>query len=89
MGKTADIIMVGIYNGTAFVRKDATWTVWDGSISSLSSAQQNVTLSAVVPVSIFDGSFNGLPGNFKVYVGYRVDNSIIFNGNEPISFLVQ
>jgi hypothetical protein len=42
-----------------------------------------------VPVSIFDGSFNGLPGNFTVYVGYRVDNSIVFNGNEPISFLVQ
>lgn len=89
IGKTADIIMVGIYNGSAFVRKGATWTVWDGSISSLSSAQSNVTLTTVVPVSIFDGSFNGLPGNFKVYVGYRVDNSIMFNGNEPISFLVQ
>lgn len=89
IGKTADIIMVGIYNGSAFVRKGATWTVWDGSISSLSSAQSGVTLTTTVPVSIFDGSFNGLPGNFTVYVGYRVDSGIMFNGNEPISFLVQ
>ena len=89
IGKTADIIMVGIYNGSAFVRNGANWTVWDGSISSLSSAQSKVSLTTAVPVSIFDGSFNGLPGNFKVYVGYRVDNSIMFNGNEPISFLVQ
>lgn len=89
IGKNADIVMVGIYNGSAFVRNNTTWTTWDGNISSLSSAQQNVKLSTAVPVSIFDGSFNGLPGNFTVYVGYRVDNSIVFNGNEPISFLVQ
>ena len=89
IGKNADIVMVGIYNGSAFVRNNTTWTTWDGKISSLSSAQQNVKLSTAVPVSIFDGSFNGLPGNFTVYVGYRVDNSIVFNGNEPISFLVQ
>jgi Icc-related predicted phosphoesterase len=89
IGKNADIVMVGIYNGSAFVRNNTTWTTWDGNISSLSSAQQNVKLSTAVPVSIFDGSFNGLPGNFTVYVGYRVDNSIVFNGNELISFLVQ
>ena len=90
VGKTADILMVGIYNNIAFMRDGDNWTPWDGSIASIAVAKKAVALSnSALPVNIFKGSFKGLPGSFQVYVGYRVDNQVIFNGNEPISFLVQ
>jgi hypothetical protein len=90
VGKTADILMVGIYNNLAFMRNGDNWTTWDGSVASITVAKKGVTLtSSALAANIFKGSFKGLPGNFQVYVGYRVDNQIIFNGNEAISFLVQ
>lgn len=90
VGKTADILMVGIYNNIAFMRDGDNWTPWDGGIASIAVAKKAVALtSAALPVNIFKGSFKGLPGNFQVYVGYRVDNQVIFNGSEPISFLIQ
>jgi hypothetical protein len=90
VGKTADILMVGVYNNVAFVRDGNAWKPWDGSISGVPAAQSSVKLGKdALSVNIFKGSFNGLPGNFQIYIGYRVDNQIVFNGNEPISFLIQ
>ncbi len=42
-------------------------------------------------LSIFEGDLSGLPGDFIVSSGYRLETeqSIVFNGESPLEFAVE
>jgi len=42
-------------------------------------------------IPIFEGDLSGLPGDFTVYSGYRLETeqSIVFNGESPLKFAVK
>ena len=93
VGQAADILTVGVHdtilNETKYTRDDQTWQNWDGQISSLPVAQYFPQLPETIEVFLYEGDLSGMPGEYRGYVGYRLqDNTIIYNGIEPINFFV-
>jgi hypothetical protein len=95
VAQPAEILLLGVYSPsknkpTFYTRDNQTWFVWDEQISSLITAQEHPVLPEIVDVFIFEGDLSILPGEFTVYVGYRLleDGAIIYNGFEPIHFFV-
>jgi len=89
----AEILMVGGYTQnliTNFYMRDVSdWTLWDVNMVNLEEAEVYNLLPENLYVSVFEGSLDGLPGNFAVYVGYRLTNGSIFYIAEPITFTVK
>jgi hypothetical protein len=93
IGQAAEILMVGIHstftNRTLYTRDEQTWKVWDENISNLPSAQYYPQLPENIENFVYEGSLSLWPGEYTVYVGYRLeDGTIIYNGAEPIHFFV-
>jgi len=89
VGKTADIIMVGIYGDKAFVRDGDDWKEWDGKLEHLTAAKKAVTLSSSpLPANVLKGKMTGMSGSCQVRVGYRVDGKLIYN-DEALKFTVK
>lgn len=93
VGKVADILLVGVYTTLTsewrYTRDERDWTQWDDRVSSLPVAQAVDKLPASLTVPIFKGDLSTTPGEFTVFIGYRLANgSIIFNGQVPIHFYV-
>jgi len=92
--KAAEFLLVGIHatatGETSYNRNEQTWRVWDKHIYSLPTAQYHPQLPEIVDVFIFEGDLSSMPGEFTVFVGYRLldDDSIVYNGLEPIHFFV-
>lgn len=95
IGESAELLIVGYYKSftrtTAYMRVEKDWKVWDGEVASLEAAEQYDSLSEKMEVPVFEGDLSGLPGEFIVYTGYRLetDQSIIYNGDVPIMFSVK
>lgn len=94
VGKTAEILLVGIHNSLIdeahYTRKERPWYQWDNKLSSLTRAQFHPQLPEIVNVFIFEGDLSAMPGEFTVFVGYRLleDNTVIYNGLEPLNFVI-
>jgi hypothetical protein len=94
VGQPADILMVAVYQpyanpAVSYQRIGENWVLWDEKIASLQPAQHYDQLPDNLEIPIYMGSLAEVPGEFTVYVGYRLqDGSIIFNGLSPHHFAV-
>ncbi|OQW95923.1 MAG: hypothetical protein BWK79_00730 [Beggiatoa sp. IS2] len=93
VGKVAEILLVGVYSTLTdewrYTRDEHTWNFWDSRLSSLPVAQPVDKLPETLTVPIFTGDLSGAPGEFTVFIGYRLtDGTIIFNGKDPLHFYV-
>ncbi len=94
VGQPADIIMVGVrtQNGVTdyYMRDGAEWKWWNTDIALLVAAETQGSLpSSLDYVNVFRGNLNGVPGDFGVYVGYRLSDGSIFYIGGPINFVVK
>jgi hypothetical protein len=93
VGETADILMVGGYTQeliTNFYMRDVSdWTLWNVDMANLEEAEVDNLLPESLDITVFEGSLDGLPGDFVVYVGYRLTNGSMFYIGEPITFTVE
>jgi len=95
VAQPAEILLVGAYSPSKaetmfYTRDEQTWFMWDEQISHLIIAQEHPVLPEIIDVFIFEGDLSFMPGEFTVYVGYRLleNGTIIYNGLEPIHFFV-
>jgi len=87
VAETANIYMVAYHQDRKYFRNGENWQEWDSQLDSLQPAQDDVELSEIIEVSVYHGS--GMPGEFSIYVGYSLDNEVIFYRAEPIRFMVK
>jgi len=89
------LILVNYKNGDIdqwYMRNNQTWQIWDGDFFSMANiaAELRIALSDVESLVVFEGNFQGMPGNFTIYVGYALpEGLIIFNGKKPLRLFVQ
>ena len=94
VGKKAEIILVVRYTDlndktALFNRSYKPWQIWNNQFTSLLVAQDHPLLPKIVNIFVFEGSVT-LSGEFTVFVGYRLeDGTIVFNGLEPLNFLME
>ncbi|MEM7016552.1 MAG: chitobiase/beta-hexosaminidase C-terminal domain-containing protein [Pseudomonadota bacterium] len=95
VGMSADMLLVAIYTvndvASIFMREgDANWQLWDGLASSLASAGRIESLLVRQNLNVVQGPVSVLlPGSLIIYAGYRLDDgSLVFNGLEPIRFVI-
>ncbi|MFK5969078.1 MAG: Ig-like domain-containing protein [Candidatus Marithrix sp.] len=93
VGQVADILLIGTYNNISYDisynRNEQDWQVWDGRLSSLPTAQYYPELTKQIEIFIFADELDFIPGEFTIFVGYRLLNgTIVFNGLEPIHFFI-
>ncbi len=93
VGQVADVLLVGTYNNISYDisynRNEQDWQVWDGRLSSLPTAQYYPELTEQIEVFIYEDELDFIPGEFAIFVGYRLRNgTIIYNGLEPIHFFI-
>jgi uncharacterized repeat protein (TIGR01451 family) len=94
LGKAADILLLAGRSTTLknanYVRNEQTWYQWDEQFSSLPSAQYYPKLPEKIEVFIFEDDLSFAPGEYTVFVGYRLeeDDTIVYNGTEPLHFFV-
>ena len=71
-------------NNPSFLRDGDTWKRWDGTLSSLTSAQQ-ITLQQQQTFDVFSFALGELKGQFMVFVGYlKADGSLVYSPNAVI-----
>ena len=95
VGKLADILVVARYRtllqGDVFYARDGqNWIDWDGQISLLPSAKTVTQLpETTIDVPVLEDNLSGMPGEFTVFIGYRLENGTIhYNGVEPLHFSI-
>ncbi|MEM7017096.1 MAG: LamG-like jellyroll fold domain-containing protein, partial [Pseudomonadota bacterium] len=93
IGQPAELLVVAnyhdLFSSRDYMRLSESWQHWDGEPSSLRPAVTYTQLPAEIDVPIHLGGLNELPGEFNVYVAYRMaDGSVVFNGIEPLRFFV-
>ncbi|EDN69944.1 hypothetical protein BGP_1408 [Beggiatoa sp. PS] len=94
LGQAADILLLAARSTTlrdaSYVRNEQTWSQWDEQISSLPSAQYYPKLPEKIEMFIYQDDLSFAPGEYTVFVGYRLedDDTIVYNGNEPLHFWV-
>jgi hypothetical protein len=94
VGQKADILMVGAHTQGSitdyYMRDGVEWKWWNANIAILAAAETQDSLPANLGyVNVFTGNLNELPGNFGIYVGYRLSDGSIFYIGEPITFKVE
>lgn len=100
IGMNAELVMVGLYNngqaaGFYMRNTENVWLFWDVAFVSLVTADTVTSLPSTLVVKVFEGQLLNLPGDYTVYVGYRLmDNDddalnghIIYSGT-TINFTV-
>lgn len=94
VGQTADWIMLAKFaevDGADnwFVRNGEQWLSWDGKLGNMPAAAADYVLEAEQTIPVFQGTFNGMPGSYTIYIGYRLeDNSLIYK-QAPLVFTVE
>jgi len=92
VGKTADIF-VYIDAETASGRVDLVLSqdkilLWDGNLKNLVPMINNVSLAAVQPVAIYQGTFQAT-GHLRIYFGYGLaDGTLVFN-SQPLETTIE
>ena len=95
VGQSAEILIVAYHKTvtktTSYMRVGKNWKVWNGEIARLEAATPYEALAERMTIPIFEGDLSGLPGDFTVYSGYRLETeqSIVFNGESPLKFAVK
>lgn len=104
IGKPADILVAVLYvvDGKAqwFAKTESTavpFIAWDGvsGLSTMAIAKAATTLNNVEEVVVLTGHLEGLPGDYKIYMGYSLldgSNTVVHNAiptAQPIAFKVQ
>ena len=93
VGKKADIVMVVFYktdiSEQVYMRRWDEWSFWNNIWKNLAVAETDIQLSKNLDVIVFEGNVKNMPGNFTVYVGYKLRNGDIFYSAEPITFAVK
>ena len=95
VGQSAEILIVAYHKTatktTIYMRVGESWKRWNGEIARLEAATQYEALAERMTIPIFEGDLSGLPGDFTVYSGYRLETeqSIVFNGESPLEFSVE
>ena len=90
VGQAAEILITATYqphfgSQVTYTRNGDFWEIWDGQLDSLPSAKYYSELPNTQEVSVYQGSLTGMPGNWIVTVGYRLNGGVlVFNGLEPI-----
>lgn len=90
VGRPGELFLVAIYSGAAWMKNGSgAWVPWDRRFTSLVPLRTvNGGLSATIPVTVVKG-LHGLPGDFRVYLGYRnADDQLLYTAN-PFAFSVQ
>ncbi|HID99624.1 MAG TPA: hypothetical protein EYP59_04960 [Thiotrichaceae bacterium] len=64
--------------------------LWDNRLDQLPAVTHYQALPEKVDLSIYRGNLIDLPGEYWLYIGYRLDNEplIVFNGHNPIHFSI-
>lgn len=94
VGKAADLIVVVEYtpvNASApmlLMRAGNDWVSWDGNRYSLAAALR-VNLVQQQQLQIFQGTLAGLPGQFNVSTGCRLDDGTVIFAANPIGFTIR
>jgi hypothetical protein len=91
VGKAAEFIIIALHNTDSqlleFTRDEQRWILWNNQ--HLTSAQYHPQLPEIVDVFIFAGDLSALPGDYTIYLGYRLnDDTIIYNGAKPLHFFI-
>lgn len=95
VGQAASIILVGAYLPTDtttplyFIRQEATWQLWPGTLTDLAVATTSASLPAQMDVEVFRGQFANLSGQYIVFVGYLLANGhLVFNRPQTLQLTV-
>ena len=94
VGAVADWIFVANYEpmdsnpGTMFVRNAEQWQVWDGQVTGMPAASTEVVLQTEQTVPVFEGVLGGIPGQYTIHIGYRLEDNSLVYGKYPLVFSV-
>jgi hypothetical protein len=92
--KAAKVLIVAEHQSSPgdvayYMRDGEKWTPWDVNVDSLKPANSHKRLANKLKIMVFEGDLSGLPGEFKVFVGYQLaDGTLIYNGKKPLHFFV-
>jgi len=97
VGQPTALLIVAVYRNVdhhpfVYIRVGNEWQVWNGEdVGNLQAAIQYENLPEKMEVPVFEGDLSGMPGEFVFYIGYRpeIDQTLIFNGDDPIRFFVE
>ncbi len=93
VGEVAESLIVAQYESekgeqATLMRTRNSWALWDGDIETLTSADER-KLRAVQEIKVFEGELTGAPGQFTIFVAYRLkDGRIVYSG-KPMGFRVE
>jgi uncharacterized repeat protein (TIGR01451 family)/uncharacterized repeat protein (TIGR02543 family) len=92
VGRAADILIVANRKGASdqatYAYSGQEWQLWNGQLEQLPVAQRfhQLPTTLEIPVNLKPLL---MPGEFTVFVGYRLDDYIIvFNGTTPMHFML-
>ena len=101
LGQLATLKMAAYYQPATgeparyFMRQGQEWVDWSGEINQLADAE----IPANIPIpfelfeqlemTLYEGTLMALPGHFTIYLGYAKDQTVVFNGQQPIELIVQ
>jgi hypothetical protein len=94
LGQPAELLTVATFvplvnpQPLTFMRDADTWKTWDGDVNSVTVMAVKSQLENTETVTIYQGSLQGLAGNFLIRVGYRLQDGTIIYSGEPIEFTV-
>jgi len=94
IGQTADIVVVVGYKPDfqepeTFLMLDTIGggQLWDGDMAKLIAFQDNITLSEIQDVNIYQGTLS--PEAFRIFLGYRLTSGLlVFNAEQSINIIV-
>jgi hypothetical protein len=97
VGQAADILMVATYfpepagsDTISYYRTVFVWQQWFGDVNLLPPVQHYHQLPATLEIPIDLGFVANWPGQYRVWVGYRLNNGvIIFNDLDPVRWTMR
>lgn len=102
VGQPAELVVVAAYTPPGseavsyFILQGTLWVPWTLDLSTLAAAegvsdlpkQFDLFNQPPIEVTVYQGQLN-LPGQFTLYVGYTSNNRVVFNGQNPIQFIIE
>jgi len=65
------------------------WEQWDGELTNLKATETTSALNEQETLTLFQGQLQGMPGQFKVQVGYRNAQGEVILDENPLEFSVE